>query len=74
MATKMKINAIEAEIDMIDQVISEITGVDYRKVAQDAIRRREAMRNLGRNIADAIGFADNQMVLVKYLDKNSPIH
>jgi hypothetical protein len=57
-------------------MISDVTGIDYRKVAQDAIRRREAMRGLGNRISSAVGFdmADNQMVLVKHLDKFAPIH
>jgi hypothetical protein len=76
MATRMKMDAVEAEIEMIDQMISDVTGIDYRKVAQDAIRRREAMRGLGNRISSAVGFdmADNQMVLVKHLDKFAPIH
>lgn len=76
MATKIKTNSIEAQLDFIDNIVAATTGVDLRKKAQDAIDYRTALVGLGVRIAKSVGFdnADNTMIIVRNGKIYSTIH
>ena len=66
MATKIKLNTIDAQINFIDETVAEATGIDLRQYAREAIERRNAIKNIGLLITNAVMFdEDNSVVLVK---------
>ncbi len=66
MATKIKTNTLDAQIEYIDQTVKEVTGIDLKEFASNAVARREAVRKVGIQIAKSVGFGDDgSIVLVR---------
>lgn len=76
MAIKPKTNTIESQIDYIDTVVAEMTGIDLRAKAREAIAQRESMRWLGIQIIKGLAFdpTDNQLVIVPNGDFSTIMH
>jgi hypothetical protein len=66
MASKIKTNTLDAQIEYIDQTVKDATGIDLKKFANSVVARREAVRKVGIQICKSIGFSeDGSIVLVR---------
>ena len=67
MAEKIKTNTIESQIDYIDKTVETSTGINLKELAEKALRRKSAVRQLGIMLAQAVAFDghDGSVVLVR---------